>query len=45
MVLGVSSESKEINSDLEKGVDGFVEDWTFDFFPRMLFSLLILRHL
>ena len=45
MVLGVSSESKEINFDLEKGVDGFVEDWTSDFFPRMLFSLLILRHL
>ena len=45
MVLGVSLESKEINSDLEKGVDGFVEDWTSDFFPRMLFSLLILRHL
>ena len=31
MVPGVSSESKEINSELEKGVDGFAEDWASDF--------------
>ena len=31
MVPEVSSESKEFNSELEKGVDGFVEDWASDF--------------
>ena len=30
MVPGVSSESKEINSELEKGVDVIVEDWVSD---------------
>ena len=40
MVLGVSSESKEINSDLEKGVDGFVEDWASDFFSEDAFQFI-----
>ena len=30
MVPGVSSESKEINSELEKGVDVIVKDWVLD---------------
>ena len=30
MVPGVSSESKEFNSDLDKEIDGFVEDWASD---------------
>ena len=30
MVLGVSSESKEFNSELDKKIDGFVEDWASD---------------
>ena len=30
MVPGVSSKSKEINSELEKGVDVIVEDWVSD---------------
>ena len=30
MVPGVASESKELNSELEKGIDVIVEDWVFD---------------
>ena len=31
MVLGVASESKELNSELEKGSDAIEEDWVSDF--------------
>ena len=30
MVPGVDSESKELNSELEKGIDAIVEDWVSD---------------
>ena len=30
MVPGVSSESKEFNSEQDKEIDGFVEDWASD---------------
>ena len=38
MVPRVSSESKEINSELEKGVDVIVEDWAFDFCSKDAFQ-------
>ena len=32
MVPGVSSASKEFNSELDNEIDGFVEDWASDLF-------------